>query len=869
MGETIEALVGHVFIVGGRAVSATPPGALVELPPRKAPRGRDQDTFFTLITPAGTAQAQASFYEQLARLAAEVYFRSGGSVTSGLRESINGVNSYLMDHNQVAGQRYSLNIGCVVLRGHEIFTARTGECLCLLKQGPQFTTYPDSLTEPYSGPLLGHSPVIDIKLSRHEVATGHVLMLTDTGYAHAERDHLSSALGGGGIQRVLEHLKPLGSVQTQAMVIQFAAADDPDLALINAGSGIKVLRSSNAPTAPSAPKTGGLSLPALPTLRPKLRTEPLPSVTAPAAPAPPAAQIAPTIAAAQTTIAGPVAEPAPTLTQELAAVSPRELTVAAPLTAVTISPTLGAEASPAAPAISAATRGGGPAGAQAPSTTDGRAAVANEGELAPEGEALLGATLAAGPAADPATEPAAPVPPEILEILEVPELPELPELPEVPRQPAVVKVAGAAASILEKTGKGLTLALDRMLPEAAEEGPRVPSMVAAAMAVLIPVIVVFVIVATRLAQVDTSQFEQMVRNVEEAAAQARTVPLDDAKNAHAAWVGVLQRIEEAEQSTGRSNDPTLAAIRAEAQRILDQFAMVTRRDAVPLRTFDGAPDLRAVVVRAQTDLYTLDIANAAIWHDRLNPTDKSVFRRSSAAVVVRGQAVNAFSVRSLIDMAWMADGSSKNRVVALDSQGILVTYSPVFAPATATRLAGVEQWVDPVAMTVWRDRLYVLDVGANQIWRYTPVGASYPTPPDPYFEEPIDLSQAVDMGIDATPGNVYILFADGKVRKFLAGREQPFDFAGMPEDGLKAGGMLYLDADAIFPAMYIVDPRDQAIYQLTLRGQFQRRFKARETATFRNLTSVYVDGDDVYATTTTSVYYFSIADVRLGAPATP
>ena len=78
--------------------------------------------------------------------------------------------------------------------------------------------------------------------------------------------------------------------------------------------------------------------------------------------------------------------------------------------------------------------------------------------------------------------------------------------------------------------------------------------------------------------------------------------------------------------------------------------------------------------------------------------------------------------------------------------------------------------------------------------------------------------------------------------------------------------MMYLDADSTFPALYIVDPRDFAIYQFTLRGQFQHRFKANDTQAFRNLTSVFVDGDDVYVTTSTMLYYFSMADVRLSAP---
>ena len=61
MVEELEALVGYVFVVGGRAVSATPPGALVELPPRRHQRGREQDTFFTLVTAAGTPQAVGNF----------------------------------------------------------------------------------------------------------------------------------------------------------------------------------------------------------------------------------------------------------------------------------------------------------------------------------------------------------------------------------------------------------------------------------------------------------------------------------------------------------------------------------------------------------------------------------------------------------------------------------------------------------------------------------------------------------------------------------------------------------------------------------------------------------------------------------------
>src|SRR5260221_14696681 len=142
MFEELEALVGHIYVVGGRAVSATPPGALVELPPRKAQRGREQDTFFTLVTPAGSNLGQATFYEQLARLAADLYFRTSGGVTSGLREAIGVVNNNLIEHNVVAGQRVEAQKIFVVVRRRGGYGARAGSFLCPLERGGTLPAVP-------------------------------------------------------------------------------------------------------------------------------------------------------------------------------------------------------------------------------------------------------------------------------------------------------------------------------------------------------------------------------------------------------------------------------------------------------------------------------------------------------------------------------------------------------------------------------------------------------------------------------------------------------------------------------------------------------------------------------------------------------
>src|SRR5687767_7983186 len=127
MAFDFEALVGHLYVVGGRSLSAQPPGMLVEVAPRKAARGREMDTIFVLVTPSGDATAPSAFYDQMAQVSAERYFNSTGSVTAGLRTVFNTINEDLTEHNSGGSKkRYEANILAAVLRDDEVFLARVG-----------------------------------------------------------------------------------------------------------------------------------------------------------------------------------------------------------------------------------------------------------------------------------------------------------------------------------------------------------------------------------------------------------------------------------------------------------------------------------------------------------------------------------------------------------------------------------------------------------------------------------------------------------------------------------------------------------------------------------------------------------------------
>ena len=147
------------------------------------------------------------------------------------------------------GQRFEVNMICVIMRGREIYVARAGSCLSLFKQGESLITSPADLRDEYAlnGLPLGYSPVPDIKLAHYDVGPGHVIVLADSGLAQADTEKLQAALSAGNVQTILEPLKTLGGNKLQAMVIEFVSMDTPDPAVLAPQPGSKITRSSTAP----------------------------------------------------------------------------------------------------------------------------------------------------------------------------------------------------------------------------------------------------------------------------------------------------------------------------------------------------------------------------------------------------------------------------------------------------------------------------------------------------------------------------------------------------------------------------------------------------------------------------------------------
>lgn len=273
MAFELEALVGHLYVAGGRTIRTNPPGALVEVAPRSAARGREIDTFFTMVLPSGSF-APNTFYEQMALMASERFFSSSGSVTSVLREVLNTLNHNLYEHNRSGRRHYEAHMLCAVLRGEELFVARVGAATLIMQQDAVTNTLPEVLTddEALFKPPLGVQPIPEVEMKRFTVQQGTRLLLSDANLVEVTDDKMQKALASADVEKVLDEFKTAVTLQIQLMAVEFVLPEESVMLPAATGQSTAVLqaeiaaaRTKLAPAAtPNAPATSAKKASPLP-----------------------------------------------------------------------------------------------------------------------------------------------------------------------------------------------------------------------------------------------------------------------------------------------------------------------------------------------------------------------------------------------------------------------------------------------------------------------------------------------------------------------------------------------------------------------------------------------------------------------------
>ena len=379
---------------------------------------------------------------------------------------------------------------------------------------------------------------------------------------------------------------------------------------------------------------------------------------------------------------------------------------------------------------------------------------------------------------------------------------------------------------------------------------------------LIPLIIVSIVVVSWVSNLGETEFEQCLGRLQETAKLARSIDSGNRRSVTSAWNATL-RVAEACNDM-RPDDPFVASMRDEAQELIDTINNVKRREAIPLINFEDASISR---MRIQgTDLYALDGRNDQVYHIRLSDDGLRPLQDEPVAKMRLGANHQGFTIGQITDIAF--DDHSGD-LAMLDDNGTLLRCAPQFVfTCDVQRVLGSESWKAPSALTIWDRKLYILDREEGQIWRYDPSGSTYVSAPREYFAGSArpNLRDVVDFTISGD-GHLYLLYADGVMKRYFGGNEVSFTFSGFNE-GSEPGVVLtegfYLNDSPIAPGFLLISRGTRTIFETTAAGTFMDSYQAFDQDKLELMSAVvaYPEQNILYVASGNTIFRISIWTFR-------
>jgi hypothetical protein len=433
-------------------------------------------------------------------------------------------------------------------------------------------------------------------------------------------------------------------------------------------------------------------------------------------------------------------------------------------------------------------------------------------------------------------------------------------------------IAGLAA-----LGSGATTLFKRILPgtETTEQVPtrrvaqaRRPraeaetkgSKVMIALAIAIPLIVALLVGVVYL-QKGKAREAHFVELVEQAKAK-HALALNEPDKPIAR--GLLQEAQGllTEAQTLKQEEPVVSKLQEEIQTTLDEINNVVKLYWVgALQEYDDPGSNPSRVIVNGIDIYVLDKGTNRVYKYLLNEIGDGLQDLDIDPVLLRkGDQRGDIVVSDLVDMVWMPIGSGRqtSNLLVLESGGALLEYDPVFGVGVLP-VGGKENWRYPQLIGSFFGNFYLLDSQSNQIFKYPPTAdGGYSNPPTAWFQIDVDLVGVVDMAID---GYIYLLYADGKILKFMGGELEPFEQTELDEP-LRGPTAIFTSPDEETKFLYVADAGNRRIVQFSKEGQFIRQFKTAEAGVFDQLKSLHVDeiGSKFYILNGNTLYMANIPE---------
>ena len=296
-------------------------------------------------------------------------------------------------------------------------------------------------------------------------------------------------------------------------------------------------------------------------------------------------------------------------------------------------------------------------------------------------------------------------------------------------------------------------------------------------------------------------------------------------------------------ATIHADDETIKTLQSQIEAQRDIVNNVKYFYFVPtLKKYEDAGTRLQNIVQHNNHLYVFDAGLGRVFHHKLaDPGDSTLPDDGSSVILQQGAALaTGNTVGNILDIVWMpAGGDHQYDNLLIVTENALFEYEPQYG-LKLIPVNGIESWIHPVAVDSFYGSLYILDEGANQIYRYRPTPDGYNQAPDNYFADTttINLKGAVDMTID---GAIYVLYSNGSVQKFKNGAPEAFAVSGLDVNTpIKNPSAIFTTADDDMQHLYIADSGNQRIIQLNKDGKFIKQLKPKDS-TFDNLQGLFVN----------------------------
>ena len=364
------------------------------------------------------------------------------------------------------------------------------------------------------------------------------------------------------------------------------------------------------------------------------------------------------------------------------------------------------------------------------------------------------------------------------------------------------------------------------------------------LAIAIPVIVFILVIVVYWQQglIRQARFDELVAQAQQQMELVGQLD-EDGRPRHdeaAARGHLLEALASLAEAAGlEPGNPQVSDLREQAEYTLDKVDRVTRLNwIVPLWEYEesGSDPGRVIVVNG-IDVYVLDKALHRVYKHLLDDTMQALQElqgpEADPVLMRKGDQRDSIVVGELVDMVWAEaeGGRLDNNLLVLESGGSLLEYDPLKG-ISVLPVGGSDRWIQPQIVGSYDGNIYLLDSSLNQILRYEP---DYGGSPVDYFSPSggVNLAGVVDMALD---DQIYILYADGRILKFLDDQPIPFEIPGLYEP-LQNPTALFTSEESEF--LYVADAGNKRIVQLTKEGRFLQQFKAGQGEAFDQLKGLF------------------------------